>query len=89
MQPRDLVVTQSTGELQERKPRGLQDLVRVGVADAARKMRIGERALERVVLSRERVSERLGVQRFNPTVSEEEGRADRGFRGPNRSSGPA
>ena len=35
-----------------REPRAVQDLVRVGVADAAEEARIGERALERVVLAR-------------------------------------
>jgi len=31
----------------------VEDLVRIGVADAAQQARIGERSLERVVLSRE------------------------------------
>ena len=37
-----------------REPRAVQDLVGVGVADAAEEPRIGQRALERVVLARER-----------------------------------
>ena len=37
----------------------MQDLVRVGVADAAEEVRIGERALERVVLARQRVAKRV------------------------------
>ena len=35
-----------------RQPRAVQDLVGVGVADAAEQVRIGQRALERVVLAR-------------------------------------
>ena len=41
-------------ELHGRQPRAVQDLVRVRVADAAEEPRVGERALERVVLARER-----------------------------------
>ena len=38
---------------QRREPRAVQDLVGVGVADAAEEARVGERALERVVLAHE------------------------------------
>ena len=41
------------GQRQRREPRAVQDLVGVGVADAAEEPRVGQRALERVVLARE------------------------------------
>ena len=46
----DLAVGQRLRQLQRRQPRGVQNLVGVGVADAAEEMRIGQRALERVIL---------------------------------------
>ena len=46
----------------------MEDLVRIGVADAAQQARIGERALERVVLAHERVAEarEVRLERFEP-----------------------
>src|SRR5262249_38876352 len=43
-------------ELQRRQARGVENLVRVGVADAAEKPRIGQRAFHRVVLARQGLS---------------------------------
>ena len=37
----------------------MQDLVRIGVADAAEQVRVGQRALDRVVLAGERIVELL------------------------------
>ena len=67
------------GQRQRRQPRAVQDLVRVGVADAAEQARIGQRALERVVLAREARGERLevGVERLRA-------RRDRASRAPPR-----
>ena len=50
----------------------MQDLVRIGVADAAEQPRIGERALERVVLSRQPFGERVDtrVERLQATAVE-------------------
>ena len=54
-QPRDLVASSSLLRQRDRRePRAVQDLVGVGVADAAEEARIGERALERVVLAAQR-----------------------------------
>ena len=50
-------------QLERRQPRRVQDLVRVRVADAAEEVRIGQRALERVVLARERRVELLERRR--------------------------
>ena len=44
-------------QLERREPRAVQDLVGVGVADAAEEARIGEGALERVALAREGLAE--------------------------------
>ena len=46
------------GAPQRRQARAVEDLVRVGVADAAEEPGIGERPLERVVLAQERSAER-------------------------------
>ena len=46
----DLLVGERRGQLHRRQLRGVQDLVRVGVADAAEDARVGQRPLERVVL---------------------------------------
>ena len=51
-EPRDLVVGELPRQLHRREARAVQDLVGVGVADAAEEARIGQRALERVVLAR-------------------------------------
>src|SRR6185503_14705554 len=50
-----LLVGQGARELQRREPRGVQDFVRVRVADTAEEMRVGQRALERVALARQRL----------------------------------
>ena len=54
VQPRDLLVVEIAASAERRQPRRVQDLVRVGVADAAEQVRIGQRALERVALAGER-----------------------------------
>ena len=46
MQARDLDVCQPAGELQGGQPRRVQDLVRVGVTDAAQLVRVRERPLQ-------------------------------------------
>ena len=50
-QPRDLLVGHASRQHHRRQPRAMQNLVRVRVADPAEQPRIGERALERVVLA--------------------------------------
>src|SRR5207253_361155 len=40
-----------------RKPRAMQDLVRICIADAAEQARVGERALERVILTHKALAE--------------------------------
>ena len=59
VQARDLRVGHLRGQLHRRHPRGVQDLVRVGVADAAEQMRIGQRALDGVILAAQRARELL------------------------------
>ena len=51
------VVVELARQLERRQPRAMQDLVRVRVADAAEEVRIGQRALERVVLAPQRRGE--------------------------------
>ena len=53
----DLLGRQLARQQHRRHLRGVQDLVRIGVADAAQQMRIGERALQRVVLPRQGLAE--------------------------------
>ena len=66
---RDFCVAQATRQLHGRQPRGVQDFIRVGVADAAENVRVGQGALERVVLAREPLGERrqCRVEHFEPT----------------------
>src|SRR5690606_21318094 len=56
-QTRHLFVVQLLREAHRRHLRSVQDLVGVGVADAAEEARIGQRALERVVLAAEALYE--------------------------------
>ena len=53
----DLFRRQLAGQQHRRHLRGVQDLVRIGVADAAQQVRIGQRALQRVILARQRRAE--------------------------------
>ena len=50
---RALVLAELAGQHHRREPGPMQDLVRVCVADPAEQPRIGERALQRVILARE------------------------------------
>ncbi len=59
VQARDLLGRQRPRQLQGRQPGGVQDLVGIGVADAAEEVRVGEGALERVILAVERRGEFL------------------------------
>ncbi len=59
MEARDVVVAQVLRLLHRRQARAMEDLVGVGVADAGEDARVGERALERVVLGGEHRAERL------------------------------
>ena len=65
--PRSRRATSLVGEPrrqpQRRQPRRVEDLVGVRVADAAEEARVGQRALERVVLARERRGERVERRR--------------------------
>jgi len=56
------------GPLERREPGGVEDLVRVGVADAGEDARIGEGALERPVLGGDRPAEavEIGPQNLQP-----------------------
>src|SRR6478672_612393 len=49
-QPLDLLLVELLRQRQRREPRVVKDLVRVGVADPAEQSRIGQRALEGVIL---------------------------------------
>src|SRR5439155_21011201 len=62
----DLVILQRPRELQRRELRRVQDLIGVRVADPAEEMGIGQRSLQRVVLTRERVAKPIerGVERL-------------------------
>src|SRR6266850_2868096 len=57
VQPRDLVGTQRLRQLQRGETCRVKNLVGVSVADAAEQMRIGERPLQRVILTPERGAE--------------------------------
>src|SRR5262249_21090206 len=48
-----------------REPRAMEDLVSVRAADSAEEPRIGQRALERVILADEERAERRGVDRVH------------------------
>ena len=67
-EPDDVGGVEAARPRQRRQPGAVQDLVGVGVADAAEEMRIGEGPLQRVVLLHQRSSERreVGVERFEP-----------------------
>ena len=54
----DLLLRQPRRELRRRQPRAVEDLVGVGVADPGEEARIGQRALDRVVLARQRLAKR-------------------------------
>ena len=62
MQQYHLPVREPAGPLQRRQPRGVQDLVGVGVADPGKEPRIGERAFHGVVLREQRLAERRRVR---------------------------
>src|SRR5688572_11104090 len=49
VQPADLLVRQGRGLLERRQTGGMQNLVRIRVAYAAEQMRIGQRALQRMI----------------------------------------
>src|SRR3989442_12868698 len=51
VQPRDLLGRELLRQGERRQARPVQDLVRIGVADAAEQARVSERALERVILT--------------------------------------
>ena len=53
MEPRDFIVIKLIGAFQRGKAGAMQDLVRIGVADAAEDAGIGQRALEGVIFSQE------------------------------------
>ena len=57
MQPVDLLLRHPLRQLRRRHPRAVQDLVGVGVADAGEEARVRQRALDRVVLARQRLAE--------------------------------
>src|SRR6266702_4763163 len=48
----DLVGAELRGNAQRREPRRVEDLVRIGVADAVEQVRVGERALQGMRLAR-------------------------------------
>ena len=56
VQVHELGVGKLLGQAHRRESRRMQDLVGVGVADAAEEPRIGKRALERVILALQRVA---------------------------------
>ena len=60
VQPRDLLLRQAPRELGGREPRPVKDLVRVRVADPGKEPRIGQGALQRVALARERLPKGAG-----------------------------
>src|SRR5882724_462031 len=61
VEPRVLTVAERPRLPHGREPRAMQDLVRVRVADAREDVRVGQRALERVVLAGDRAAELLRV----------------------------
>ena len=61
VQTLDRAVVQLARQRERGQPRRVQDLVGVGVADAREEPRIGQAALQRVVLARERGAERRQV----------------------------
>jgi photosystem II stability/assembly factor-like uncharacterized protein len=69
-QARSLLVAQGGRELHRRQLRSVQDLVGVGVSDAAEDVRIGERALQRVVVGGQTGAEcvEIRAQHFEPAA---------------------
>src|ERR1017187_4595660 len=65
MQPRDLFRRQFARLRDGRQSRGMQDLVRIGIADAAERPRIGERPLQRVILESKRLAEHRQIRYEN------------------------
>ena len=63
VQALDLFRCQLARQQHRRHLRGVKDLVRVGVADAAQQMRIRQRALQGVILARQRLAELLDRRR--------------------------
>ncbi len=61
------LVGELAGARERRETRAVQDLVRIGVADSGHQTGIGERALQGVILGRERLAKgrRLGGQRLD------------------------
>src|SRR6516164_4372534 len=57
VQPRDRGVINAAREQKGRQPRSMQNLVRVSVADTTEESRVGECALERVVLAAQPLGE--------------------------------
>src|SRR5713101_9405344 len=76
VEPRVLAVAQRTRLPHRREPRAMQDLVRVRIPDAGEDVRVGQRALERVILARDGVAEfRLGAgERLDPAGVERDDR---------------
>jgi hypothetical protein len=72
-----LLGREAAGEAERRDPGTVQDLVRVGVADAAQDVRIGQGALQRVALRRERSLERSEVRLQHLQAAGIEGRQRR------------
>ena len=68
VEPRDLLRGEPLRELHRGEARAVEDLVGVGIPDAREEVRIGERALQGVVLARQGVGERVGArfQRLDP-----------------------
>jgi hypothetical protein len=63
----NLLRTHPLSQLHRREASTAQDLIRIGIADAREEARIGQRPLQRVVLSRQRVRERgeVALQRLD------------------------
>ena len=61
MQSRNILRAELVGQGDRRQAGAVQDLVRVGVADAAEQMRIGQRALERMVFALQALAERRQI----------------------------
>jgi hypothetical protein len=60
VQPVELFRLEGLRQGERRQPRGVQDLIGIGVADPAQNVGVRERALERVVLAAQRVAKRAG-----------------------------
>src|SRR6516165_12381617 len=65
-EPLHLLFREASRELHRRKPRGVEDLVGVRITDAAEETRIGERPLDCMALTNERVVKALeiGIENF-------------------------